>query len=116
MDSNHTQPLPGSALPSAPAHSSLSATPAQSALPTTGVPAPTKKVLKISKVEVDRDICIGAAPCVTVAPGVFQLDEENKAYIVDQNGADAETILLAAQSCPVQAIFVYDEDGKQIYP
>jgi ferredoxin len=74
------------------------------------------KPLKISKVVVDRDLCIGAAPCVTVAPGVFQLDDENKAYIVDQNGADAETILLAAQSCPVQAIFVYDEDGTQIYP
>lgn len=107
MDSTHTQPLPGSALPSAPA---------QSSLPASGASTPARKVLKISKVEVDRDICIGAAPCVTVAPGVFQLDEENKAYIVDQNGADAETILLAAQSCPVQAIFVYDEDGKQIYP
>jgi ferredoxin/plasmid stabilization system protein ParE len=59
---------------------------------------------------------IGAAPCVTVAPGVFQLDEENKAYIVDQNGADADTILLAAQACPVQAIKVYDENGVQIYP
>lgn len=74
------------------------------------------KPLKISKVEVDRDVCIGAAPCVTVAPGVFQLDDENKAYVVDQNGADAETILLAAQSCPVQAIKVFDEDGNQIYP
>ena len=55
------------------------------------------KPLKISRVEVDRDLCIGAAPCVTVAPGVFQLDDENKAIVVDQNGADAETILLAAQ-------------------
>lgn len=74
------------------------------------------KPLKISKVEVDRDVCIGAAPCVTVAPGVFQLDEENKAYVVSQTGADAETILLAAQSCPVQAIKVFDETGAQIYP
>ncbi len=71
---------------------------------------------KISKIVVDRDLCIGAGPCVTVAPGVFQLDEENKAYIVDPNGADAETILLAAQACPVLAIFLYDENGKQIYP
>ena len=72
--------------------------------------------LKISKIEVDRDLCIGAAPCVTVAPGVFQLDDENKAFVVDPNGADAETILLAAQACPVQAIILYDEEGKQIYP
>ena len=74
------------------------------------------KPLKISKIEVDRDLCIGAAPCVTVAPGVFQLDEENKAYVVDPKVADDETILLAAQSCPVQAIKIFDEDGKQIYP
>jgi ferredoxin len=67
------------------------------------------KALKISRVEVDRDACIGAA-------GVFQMDEENKAYVVNQKGADAETILLAAQSCPVQAIKVFDEAGVQIYP
>lgn len=72
--------------------------------------------MKISKIVIDRDACIGAAPCVTVAPGVFQLDEENKAYLVDEHGADDETILLAAQACPVQAIFLYDEEGKQIYP
>ncbi|KAA0206246.1 ferredoxin [Candidatus Uhrbacteria bacterium] len=72
--------------------------------------------MKISKVVVDRDLCIGAAPCVTVAPGVFQLDEENKAVVIDAKGADDETILLAAQACPVQAIIVYDEDGNQIYP
>lgn len=75
-----------------------------------------QKPLIISKVEVDRDLCIGAAPCVTVAPGVFQLDEENKAYVVNQNGADAETILLAAQACPVQAIKIFDQDGKRVYP
>jgi len=72
--------------------------------------------MKIGKVYVDRDTCIGAAPCVAVAPGVFALDEENKAYIVDPNGADDDTILLAAKSCPVKAIIVLDENGEQIYP
>lgn len=71
---------------------------------------------KIFKIEVDRDLCIGAAPCVTVAPGVFQLDDENKAVVVDAKGADDDTILLAAESCPVQAIKLFDEDGEQIYP
>lgn len=75
-----------------------------------------KKLLKISRIVVDRDACIGAAPCVTIAPGVFQLDDENKAYIVDQKAADSETILLAAQSCPVQAIAVFDDSGRQVYP
>jgi ferredoxin len=74
------------------------------------------KPLKISKIVIDRDACIGAAPCVTVAPGVFKLDDENKATLVDPNGADADTILLAAQSCPVQAISIFDEQGRQVYP
>jgi len=72
--------------------------------------------VKIAKIYVDRDLCIGAASCVAIAPGVFQLDEENKAYVVSDKGADDETILLAAQSCPTKAIILYDEDGNQIYP
>ena len=71
---------------------------------------------KIAKIVVDRDLCIGAASCVAIAPGVFALDDENKAFIVDENGADNETILLAAQSCPTRAILLYDKDGNQIYP
>jgi len=71
---------------------------------------------KISKIYVDRELCIGAGSCMAVSPGVFALDEENKAYVVDPNGADYDTILLAAQSCPTKAIFLYDEEGKQIYP
>lgn len=68
------------------------------------------------KIRVDRTLCIGAAPCVAVAPGVFQLDEdEGKAYIVDPDAADEETIKMAAEACPVLAIKLYKE-GKQIYP
>ena len=75
-----------------------------------------KKTPKIAKIIVDRDLCIGAASCVAIAPGVFALDDENKAFVVDQNGADNDTILLAAQSCPTKAIFLFDENGNQIYP
>lgn len=71
---------------------------------------------RIAKIYVDRELCIGAASCIAVAPGVFALDDDNKAYVVDQNGADNETILLAAQSCPTKAIILYDEQGNQIYP
>ena len=68
------------------------------------------------KVQVIRNKCIGAASCVAVAPGVFALDEENKAVVINDKGADSETILLAAQSCPTRAIILFDEEGKQIYP
>lgn len=71
---------------------------------------------KIGKIFIDRDLCIGAASCIAVAPDVFGLDKENKAIVKNPKGADDETILLAAQSCPTKAIVIYDEDGNQIYP
>jgi ferredoxin len=70
----------------------------------------------IGKLYIDRALCIGAASCVAIAPDVFELDEENKAVVKDVGGADNETILLAAKSCPTRAIFVYNENGEQIYP
>jgi ferredoxin len=69
------------------------------------------------KIVVDRDLCIGAAPCVAIAGSVFQLDDEGKAIIIDPNGADDETICMAAEACPVRAIILANEKtGKQIYP
>ncbi|MBI3274228.1 MAG: ferredoxin [Candidatus Colwellbacteria bacterium] len=75
-----------------------------------------EKPLKIGKIVVDRNLCIGAASCIAVAPGVFELDSENKAVVYNDKGADDETILLAAQSCPTQAILLFDEEGNQIFP
>lgn len=71
---------------------------------------------QIRRIVVDRAKCIGAGSCVAVAPGVFQLDGENLAYVIDPDSTDEDTILLAAQSCPVLAIELYDEAGKKIFP
>lgn len=70
----------------------------------------------IRRIVVDRVKCIGANSCVVVAPGVFQLDEENLAYVVDPDSTDEDTIKLAAESCPVLAVLLYDENGKQLFP
>jgi len=71
---------------------------------------------KITKIVVDRNLCIGAGTCVTIADKVFKMDVENKAVVLDLQGADTSTILIAAQSCPTAAIFLYDEDGKLVFP
>ncbi|OIP80440.1 MAG: cytochrome [Parcubacteria group bacterium CG08_land_8_20_14_0_20_48_21] len=68
------------------------------------------------KIEVDRDACISISNCVAIAPNVFQLDDEGKAYVVKTDGDLPETILEAAKSCPVDAIILKDEQGKQIWP
>jgi ferredoxin len=75
-----------------------------------------RKVGKIT-VTVDKDLCIGAASCVAVAPMTFLLDNEAKAIILDTATEDtSENIIDAAKSCPVAAIIIHDENGKQIFP
>lgn len=69
------------------------------------------------KVKLLRDVCIGAASCVAVAPKAFALDDQGKVITVDTLAevSDAQ-LLAAAQSCPVDAIIVEDENGNQIWP
>lgn len=68
------------------------------------------------KVRVDRLLCIGTADCVAIAPNTFELDSESKSVVKKQNGDSDEKILEAAKVCPVLAIIVEDEEGKQIFP
>ena len=73
------------------------------------------------KVKVIREACISAGSCVVLAPGTFELDEEGIAIIKAQGGEPGnedsdEDILAGAQSCPVDAIIVEDEEGNQIWP
>ncbi len=83
-------------------------------------------------IQVDRDLCIGAASCIAVYPEIFELDEESKAIMLKKDGnhtsdkttidllscanVDDDKLLLAAQSCPTAAIFLYDEEGNMVYP
>ena len=76
----------------------------------------SKKESAISKIEIDRNLCIGAASCVAIAPEVFELDNENKATVKNPRGADDDTLMLAAKSCPVLAIKIFGKDGKQMFP
>lgn len=87
---------------------------------------------KITKLSIDRTICIGAASCVALCPKAFKLDAENKAVVplkrgkessgplntadLDAEGVADSELLLAAQSCPTKAIALTDDAGKQIYP
>jgi ferredoxin/uncharacterized protein YuzE len=79
------------------------------------------------KVEVDADKCLGFGSCVIVSPDVFRLDERPgqgvfrsraKLDVLDEaGGKDFENLLIAAQSCPTQAITIIDrKTGKRIYP
>lgn len=78
-----------------------------------------KVVRKIRKwtMRIDRNLCIGAATCVALAPKAWALDDEAKAIILDTADQETDQALLdAAKGCPVMAIIITDENGKQIYP
>jgi len=76
----------------------------------------TKEGSNISKVIIDRDLCIGAASCIAVSATTFKLDDENKAVVMDPDAASDEELIMAAESCPTKAIILVDKLGKQIYP
>lgn len=67
------------------------------------------------KIIVDREKCQGIGACVGAAPDVFGVDAENKAIVIDAEGADKDTIILAAEACPLEAIVLFNGE-EQIYP
>jgi ferredoxin len=64
------------------------------------------------RIVVDVGLCIGSGDCVETAPEVFELDAEDKARVIDPDGAPADVVIEAAGNCPVTAIFVYGEGGE----
>lgn len=68
------------------------------------------------KIELKKDKCISAASCVVLASETFELDKEGIVSLKNANGNSEEEILKAAQSCPAQAIILYNDKGKQIFP
>ncbi len=68
------------------------------------------------KVRVDRELCSGVSNCVVIAPTVFELDEENKAIVLEPGSVEEKTLWEAAESCPTHAIIKEDDEGNQLYP
>ena len=70
------------------------------------------------KVWVDRELCIGAATCLAVAPKTFDLDNEAKAvFLPTKDEEKKEDLLDAAKACPVAAIIIEDlKTKKRIFP
>lgn len=68
------------------------------------------------RVKVDKDLCTSIASCVAIATNTFELDQDGFSSVKKQNGDSDELILQAAKNCPTNAILVYDENGKKIWP
>jgi ferredoxin len=56
---------------------------------------------------------MGSGNCSFWAPGVFELDDDGVAVVLDVNAQPRDKIMLAAHGCPTQAIRV-TEDGTKV--
>jgi ferredoxin len=69
------------------------------------------------RIEIDLLTCVGFAECAKTAPDVFQLDEfANQSTVVNARGAGDDSVLRAAEACPVSAISLYDAaTGERVF-
>ena len=65
-------------------------------------------------INIDREACMGSGNCSFWAPGVFDLDDEGIAVVLDVSAATDDKIVLAAQGCPTQAITIFDGETKLV--
>lgn len=70
------------------------------------------------RVRVDLDLCTGVQNCVAIAPDYFETDNKGLAHEIKNPVSEEDEDLLfeAAESCPVQAVILENDDGEQIYP
>jgi len=65
------------------------------------------------KISVDKNVCIGSAMCVAIAPGRFVLDERQRPGPVEAEIDPDELARDAAASCPSEAISLVEADTGQ---
>jgi ferredoxin len=68
-------------------------------------------------VKIDRTTCIGTTNCAKVAPELFVLDDE-RIISFRESAPDVppDRVVEACDVCPVDALSVFDEDGRQLVP
>jgi ferredoxin len=57
----------------------------------------------MSKIIINREKCQGYGTCVSICPGIFQLDKEGKSQVINED-CGACDCQRAINSCPTQAI------------
>lgn len=67
------------------------------------------------RVSIDPDRCEGHALCEAVAPGLFEMGDDDRAHVLDVDvvGDLIRAAHEASRVCPVQAITVHDDVSTQ---
>ncbi|MFQ5550551.1 MAG: ferredoxin [Gemmatimonadales bacterium] len=67
-------------------------------------------------IRIDRTLCVGFGDCVEGAPRAFKLEDDDVVAFTEPESEDEQTLILACESCPVDALAVLDSKGNQIIP
>jgi len=68
------------------------------------------------RIVIDRDQCVGFGDCAQEAPDGFRLDADTIATFLEPERVERERLLRACDACPVDAITVWDSEGRQLVP
>ncbi len=67
-------------------------------------------------IRIDPTLCVAFGDCISAAPEAFRLDPEDIVEFVEPHRLDRERLLGACASCPVDALSVWDGEGRQLVP
>ncbi|MER5766739.1 ferredoxin [Streptomyces sp. NPDC001985] len=68
-------------------------------------------------IRVDRAVCIGSGMCAGTAPDGFSLDGARQSHPREPEAEASETVLAAAENCPVEAITItLAAGGEPVFP
>ena len=68
-------------------------------------------------IRIDRLLCVGFGDCIEVAPEAFKFDKDGIVMFKDTlELVERERLIEACDICPVDALSIFDETGKQIVP
>jgi ferredoxin len=62
------------------------------------------------EITIDANVCVGSGSCVTIAPDMFSLDEEDRSCPRASAVEPDDRLLEAAALCPTRAIDVTDTE------
>ncbi|MEA1936740.1 MAG: ferredoxin [Patescibacteria group bacterium] len=56
------------------------------------------------KIIIDREMCVGCGACANLCPEVFELQDDGKAKVINENGCQNCDCDLVVNTCPVGVI------------
>lgn len=65
---------------------------------------------------IDRRSCAAFKDCIGIAPEAFSLGDDDVVTFLEPEQVNRERLIEACAVCPVNALIVLDEAGRQIVP